>query len=147
MRKWALQCWVGYLITRKPDPTRNIADGYFLQLPKTRFTLLDPIPTNLLLNPALFYTCIYFELLSWFTKVRYYHIDIIFLPGDNTIMDNSTENFLLSECPNFTDETNQWLQNVSFWVEGLLSCFFAILGFLGNVGSSFILSGKGRCFE
>ena len=53
-----------------------------------------------------------------------------------------TEDLELS-CPEFTEFSEQMLSRVSFWVEGFLSCSIAMAGFLGNVGSAVILSGKG----
>ena len=53
-----------------------------------------------------------------------------------------TEDLKLS-CPEFTEFSEQMLSRVSFWVEGFLSCSIAMAGFLGNVGSAVILSGKG----
>ena len=58
-------------------------------------------------------------------------------------MTETLMNETILECPDFNEETNELLKNVSFWVEGALSCVFAIIGFLGNVGSSIVLSGKG----
>ena len=46
-------------------------------------------------------------------------------------------------CSEFTEFSEQMLTQVSFWVEGFLSCSIAMAGFLGNVGSAVILSGKG----
>ena len=48
------------------------------------------------------------------------------------------------ECPDFTDGDGLMLKHVSFWVEGTLSCSIAMAGFVGNVGSSVILSAKGK---
>ena len=45
-------------------------------------------------------------------------------------------------CSEFTEFSEQMLTQVSFWVEGFLSCSIAMAGFLGNVGSAVILSGK-----
>ena len=45
-------------------------------------------------------------------------------------------------CPEFTEFSSEMLTQVSFWVEGALSCSVAMAGFLGNVGSVVILSGK-----
>jgi hypothetical protein len=47
-------------------------------------------------------------------------------------------------CPEFTDSHSEMLKHVSFWVEGTLSCSIAVAGVFGNVGSSIILSQKGK---
>ena len=59
-------------------------------------------------------------------------------------MTETLMNETILECPDFNEETNELLKNVSFWVEGFLSCVFAIIGILGNVGSAIVLSGKGK---
>ena len=59
-------------------------------------------------------------------------------------MTETPMNETILECPDFNEETNELLKNVSFWVEGFLSCVFAIIGILGNVGSAIVLSGKGK---
>lgn len=45
-------------------------------------------------------------------------------------------------CPEFTEYSTNLLNEITFWVEGVLSCSIAIAGFFGNVGSTMILSGK-----
>ncbi len=83
-------------------------------------------------------------------------------------MENNTTVALLDldlDCPEFTENSEEvnkliYLQNkssqivylpffqvlhqITFWVEGALSCGFAFFGFFGNVGSSVILSRKGK---
>ena len=49
-------------------------------------------------------------------------------------------------CSDFSEWSAQMLDQVSFWVEGFLSCSIAMIGFLGNIGSAVILSGKGMFF-
>ena len=44
-------------------------------------------------------------------------------------------NETILECPDFNEETNELLKNVSFWVEGFLSCVFAIIGILAQFPS------------
>ena len=50
-------------------------------------------------------------------------------------------------CSDFSEWSAQMLDQVSFWVEGFLSCSIAMIGFLGNIGSAVILSGKGMFFQ
>ena len=50
-------------------------------------------------------------------------------------------------CSDFSEWSAQMLDQVSFWVEGFLSCSIAMIGFLGNIGSAVILSGKGMFFS
>ena len=64
-----------------------------------------------------------------------------------TIMEDSENNLTIPlnmniSCPEFTEFSSEMLTQVSFWVEGALSCSVAMAGFLGNVGSVVILSGK-----
>ena len=64
------------------------------------------------------------------------------LLNQTTIEDRfPTQNF--TDCPDFTEETNDLLKSVSFWIEGVLSCIFAAIGVFANVGTSVVLSGKG----
>ena len=60
-------------------------------------------------------------------------------------MDGEERNMTMNTtlyCPEFTEFSSEMLTQVSFWVEGALSCSVAMAGFLGNVGSVVILSGK-----
>ena len=50
------------------------------------------------------------------------------------------------DCPVFTAETDAFLHKITFWIEGVLCCVIAIPGFLGNIGSSYVLSTKGAYF-
>ena len=57
------------------------------------------------------------------------------------------DHFNFTDCPDFTEETNDLLKSVSFWIEGVLSCIFAAIGVFANVGTSVVLSGKGTVEE
>ena len=61
-----------------------------------------------------------------------------------TIFDQEEDSLMMMNmsCPEFTEFSSEMLTQVSFWVEGALSCSVAMAGFLGNVGSVVILSGK-----
>ena len=48
------------------------------------------------------------------------------------------------ECPQFTQAQYDTYQSTSYWVEGVLCLLIAVPGFLGNIGSAFILSTKGQ---
>ena len=50
------------------------------------------------------------------------------------------------DCPLFTEENNILIGQMSFYIEGISLCCIAIPGFLGNIGSGYILSSKGMNF-
>ncbi len=49
----------------------------------------------------------------------------------------------LIECPVTTEGGKELLDKFQFWVEGILCCAIAVPGFLGNIGSGYVLSTKG----
>ena len=43
-------------------------------------------------------------------------------------------------CPSFTISDNELLDNVTFWLEGVINCIIASSGLIANIVSAFILS-------
>jgi hypothetical protein len=60
--------------------------------------------------------------------------------SNNLTMDNITTNDL--ECPEYSKETGHFLDDFSFWSEGVTLCAIAVPGIFGNALSSYILAGK-----
>ena len=48
------------------------------------------------------------------------------------------------DCPFYTEEWEIRLEDITFWVEGVLCIVIAIPGFLGNISSAYVLSRKGE---
>ena len=54
----------------------------------------------------------------------------------------SNENHTELNCYNSTEQNDALLQNIGFWVEGVLPIIIGVPGIVGNVFASIILSGK-----
>ena len=48
------------------------------------------------------------------------------------------------ECTEHNEESMELIHAFSFWIEGVLCCLIAVPGFIGNIGSSYVLSSKGQ---
>ncbi len=58
---------------------------------------------------------------------------------------NSTTLNLTASCPEpQSEETLAFLNAAAFWIEKVLCFSIALPGFVGNIGSSYILSTKGK---
>ena len=58
---------------------------------------------------------------------------------------NKTNNTMFNytiDCPNFTQEDEDFLDVFSFWVEGVLQTIFAVLGIFGNIIACLIITRK-----
>ena len=51
------------------------------------------------------------------------------------------------DCPFYTEEWEIRLEDITFWVEGVLCIVIAIPGFLGNISSAYVLSRKGEYYS
>lgn len=43
------------------------------------------------------------------------------------------------ECPNYTNEDMVFLESVTFWVDGVVTCILAFTGLIANIISALIL--------
>lgn len=59
---------------------------------------------------------------------------------DNTMMASNATLGELLDCPVYTREDDEFLDNILFWVEGVLQCCMAFMGLIGNIISAIILS-------
>lgn len=69
--------------------------------------------------------------------------------SENTTMENATLNSddLILSCPEIqSKETRAIINGAAFWIEGVVCLCVALPGFLGNIGSSYILATKGKSF-